>query len=199
MLTVGLTGGIGSGKSEVSRLLRSYGAEVVDADQVAREVVEVGTPGLAAVADAFGQGMLRADGSLDRAALGRCVFSDPDALARLNAVVHPLIAERTAELFGHAAASGTAVLVHDVALLVENGLSGDYDAVVVVAVQPSTQLERLVRLRGMSPDDAQARIAAQAPLDAKLAAATHVLHNDGPLEELLPQVERLWQDLIAIC
>jgi dephospho-CoA kinase len=199
MRTVGLTGGIGSGKSEVSRLLRSLGAEVVDADRVAREVVDVGTPGLHAVVSTFGRGLLRADGGLDRAALGRRVFSDPDDLARLNAVLHPLIAERTAALFQEAAAAGAALLVHDVALLVENGLAGQYDAVVVVAAEPATQLDRLVRLRGMTPQDARARIAAQAPLADKLAVATHVLHNDGTLEELLPQVERLWAELTEVC
>jgi dephospho-CoA kinase len=197
MLTVGLTGGIGSGKSAVSRLLASYGAVVVDADLVAREVVDVGSPGLEAVVDAFGPDVLQADGSLDRAGLGRRVFSDPDALARLNAIVHPRIAQRTGELVRQASASGAEVLVHDVALLVENGLAGDYDDLVVVSVEPATQLDRLVRLRGMSPDDARARIAAQAPQAARLAVATRVLDNDGPLEDLAPQVERLWTELTS--
>ncbi len=196
MYTVGLTGGIGSGKSEVTRLLRAYGAAVVDADLVAREVVDVGTPGLAAVVDAFGSKVLQADGRLDRAALGRRVFSDPDALARLNGIVHPLIAERTKELFREAGEAGAPVLVHDVALLVENGLRRNYDAVVVTAAEPATQLDRLVRLRGMSEDEARARIAAQAPLEDKLAVATHVIRNDGPLEELAPQVERVWVALL---
>ena len=195
MRTVGLTGGIGSGKSAVSRLLRTYGAVVVDADLVAREVVDVGTPGLAAVVDAFGAEVLQADGSLDRAALGRRVFSDPAELARLNAITHPLIAERTGALFRQAAGAGAPVLVHDIALLVENGLSRDYDAVVVVAAQPATQLDRLVQQRGMSEDEARARIAAQLPLEDKLAVATHVIRNDGPVEELAPQVERLWASL----
>jgi len=197
MRTVALTGGIGSGKSAVSRLLRSYGAVVVDADLVAREVVDVGTPGLAAVAEAFGREVLQPDGSLHRAALGRRVFSDPQALAQLNAITHPRIAERTAELFRQAASSGADVLVHDVALLVENGLSRGYDAVVVVAAAPATQLDRLVRLRGMSQDDARARIAAQAPLEDKLAVATHVIRNDGRVEELAPQVERVWASLLS--
>ena len=195
MRTVGLTGGIGSGKSAVSRLLRSYGAVVVDADLIAREVVDVGTPGLAAVVQAFGPQVLQPDGGLDRPALGRVVFADPQALARLNALTHPRIAERTAELFREAAAAGAQVLVHDVALLVEQGLAGRYDAVVVVAASPATQLDRLVRLRGMAEDEARARIAAQAPLEDKLAVATHVIHNDGPLEELEPQVERVWTAL----
>ena len=195
MRTVGLTGGIGSGKSAVSRLLRSYGAVVVDADLIAREVVDLGTPGLAAVVQAFGPQVLQPDGGLDRPALGRVVFADPQALARLNALTHPRIAERTAELFREAAAAGAQVLVHDVALLVEQGLAGRYDAVVVVAASPATQLDRLVRLRGMAEDEALARIAAQAPLEDKLAVATHVIRNDGPLEELEPQVERVWTAL----
>ena len=196
MFTVGLTGGIGSGKSAVSALLASYGAVVLDADQMAREVVAPGTAGLAEVVAAFGPDVLRPDGSLDRERLGRRVFGDPDELARLNAVVHPLVGERYAELAAQAHASGAPVVVHDVALLVENGLAGRYDAVVVVAASPQTQLDRLVRLRGMSEQDARARIAAQAPLEDKLAVATHVVHNDGPLEELEPQVERLWKALL---
>ena len=195
MRTVGLTGGIGSGKSAVSRLLQSYGAVVVDADLIAREVVEVGTPGLAAVVAAFGREVLQPDGSLDRPALGRLVFADSTALATLNAITHPRIAERTTALFREAAEAGAEVLVHDVALLVEHGLTRHYDAVVVVAASPATQLDRLVRLRGMAEDDARARIAAQAPLEDKLAVATHVIRNDGPLEELAPQVERLWTSL----
>ena len=195
MRTVGLTGGIGSGKSAVSRLLRSYGAVVVDADLIAREVVDVGTPGLAAVVEAFGPEVLRPDGGLDRPALGRVVFADSTALATLNAITHPRIAERTAEVFAEAAAAGAQVLVHDVALLVQHGLARRYDAVVVVAASPSTQLDRLVRLRGMAEEEARARIAAQAPLEDKLAVATHVIRNDGPLEELEPQVERVWTSL----
>lgn len=197
MHTVGLTGGIGSGKSEVSRLLRSYGATVVDADLIAREVVAAGSPGLAAVVEAFGPDVLQADGSLDRPALGRRVFSDGAALARLNEITHPRIARRTAERFRAAVESGARVVVHDVALLVENGLASNYDAVVVVAASPQTQLDRLVRLRGMAEDDARARIAAQRPLEDKLAVATHVIRNDGPLEELEPQVQAVWASLLA--
>ncbi len=197
MHTVGLTGGIGSGKSAVSRMLRDHGAVVVDADLLAREVVDVGSPGLAAVVDAFGPEVLQPDGSLDRAALGRRVFSDREALGRLNAITHPLIAERTRECFRKAAEANAQVLVHDVALLVENGLTGSYDAVVVVAARPEAQLDRLVRLRGMSQDEARARIAAQLPLEDKLVVATHVIHNDGPLEDLAPQVEQVWTSLLG--
>ena len=195
VLRVGLTGGIGSGKSAVTRLLAERGAAVVDADVVAREVVAPGTPGLAAVVEAFGEQVLRADGSLDREALGKRVFSDPGQLARLNAVVHPRIGERTAELLAEAEASAARVLVHDVPLLVENGLTSLYDVVVVVAAEPATQLDRLVRLRGMAEQDARARIDAQAPLADKLAVATHVVRNDGSREELEAQVEQLWEEL----
>ena len=195
MIVVGLTGGIGSGKSAVSRLLVGHGAVVVDADLVAREVVEPGTPGLAAVAERFGPSLLMPDGALDRAALGRLVFGDPAALAALNGLLHPLIAARTSELVEQARTDGARVLVHDVPLLVENGLAPLYDAVVVVAVTPMTQLDRLVRLRGMDEGDARARIGAQAVLADKLAVATHVVHNDGPIRDLPPQVAQLWAEL----
>lgn len=194
---VGLTGGIGSGKSAVTRLLAERGAVVVDADVVAREVVEPGTLGLARVVAEFGEQVLQPDGSLDRAALGTRVFSDPEALARLNAIVHPLIGARTAELLEQARTSGVPILVHDVPLLVEGGLASAYDVVVVVAAEAATQLDRLTRLRGMSEDEARRRIAAQAPLEDKLVVADHVIHNDGPLGELVPQVDRLWADLTS--
>lgn len=188
---MGLTGGIGPGKSAVRRLLRAHGAVVVDADLVARDVLDVGTPGLSAVVRAFGLEVLQEDGSLHRAALGRLVFSDTEALARLNAITYPLIADRTRELFRDVAGSSAQVLVHDVALLVGHGLTRNYHASVVVAADPATQLDRLVRLRGLPEDEARARIAAQAPLKDKLAVTTHVIHNDGPIEELAPQVERV--------
>ncbi|MBC7375450.1 MAG: dephospho-CoA kinase, partial [Frankiales bacterium] len=175
MRKVGLTGGIGSGKSAVSRLLATRGAVVVDADVVAREVVEPGSPGLQRLEQEFGPQVLQPDGSLDRQGLGRVVFADPQALARLNAITHPLIAVRTRELFTAAEAGGTAVLVHDGALLVESGLAAAYDEVVVVAATPMTQLDRLVRLRGMPEADARARINSQAVLADRLAVATHVI------------------------
>lgn len=192
---MGLTGGIGSGKSTVIEQLAESGAVVVDADLVARQVVGAGSPGLAAVLGEFGEDLLRPDGTLDREALGRRVFPDPAALTRLNAIVHPLIGARSAELFAEAEAAGAPVLVHDVPLLVENGLAPLYDAVVVVAVSPRTQLDRLVRLRGMAGEDAQARIAAQAPLADKIAVAGHVIYNDGPVEDLREQVDRVWRKL----
>lgn len=194
-MRVGLTGGIGSGKSAVSALFAAHGAVVVDADQIAREVVEPGTEGLAGVVAAFGAGVLRPDGSLDRAVLGSLVFADPAALATLNAILHPLIAARTRERIE--AAAGATVLIHDVPLLVENGLQDGYDAVVVVAAEPATQLARLVGRRGMAEADAQARIAAQAPLADKLAVATYVINNDGPRDALAPQVAAVWTALVG--
>ena len=195
MLTVGLTGGIGSGKSEVTRQLAAKGAAVVDADLVAREVVEPGTPGLQRVVEEFGPEVLRPDGSLDRPRLGSLVFAEPERLQRLNAIVHPLIGRRTAELIAQAEESGAAVLVHDVPLLVESGLAEAYEVVVVVAADPATQLDRLTRNRGLSREEAEQRIAAQAPLADKLAAATHVIRNDGSLRDLAAQVDRLWDEL----
>ncbi|MCW8219595.1 MULTISPECIES: dephospho-CoA kinase [Streptomyces] len=195
MLKVGLTGGIGAGKSEVSRLLVRCGAVLVDADRIAREVVEPGTPGLASVVETFGPGILAADGTLDRPALGAIVFADPDRLAALNALVHPLVAARSAEL--ERAAGPDAIVVHDVPLLAENGLAPLYDLVVVVDAAPETQLDRLVRLRGMTERDARARMAAQATREQRLAVADLVVDNDGPLDDLEPQVRRIWADLTA--
>lgn len=198
MLSVGLTGGIGSGKSAVSALLAAHGAVVIDADLVAREVVAPGTPGLARVAERFGAEVLLPDGGLDRAALGTRVFADPQELHALNAIVHPLVGEQTRVLVQQARAAHAQVVVHDVPLLVENGLAGAYDAVVVVAAMPETQLDRLVRLRGMAEAEARQRMAAQAPLADKLAVATHVIDNDGALQDLAAQVERLWHELTAV-
>ncbi|MEV6565220.1 dephospho-CoA kinase [Streptomyces kronopolitis] len=193
MVKVGLTGGIGAGKSEVSRLLASYGAVIVDADKIAREVVEPGTPGLAAVVAEFGDGVLTPDGTLDRPKLGGIVFADPQKLQALNAIVHPLVGARSAEL--EAAAGPDAVVVHDVPLLTENGLAPLYDLVVVVDAAPQTQLDRLVRLRGMAEDEARSRMAAQATREQRLAVADLVIDNDGPLDALEPQVRTVWERL----
>lgn len=196
MVKVGLTGGIGAGKSEVSRLFAECGAVIVDADRIAREVVEPGTPGLAAVVAEFGEEVLAPDGSLDRPRLGSLVFADPDRLAALNAIVHPLVGERSAELERAARQDDeAAVVIHDVPLLVENGLAPLYDKVVVVDAAPETQLDRLVRLRGMTHQDARARMAAQASRAQRLAVADHVIDNDGPLAELAPRVRRVWEEL----
>ncbi|WP_406263857.1 dephospho-CoA kinase [Actinacidiphila glaucinigra] len=193
MVKVGLTGGIGAGKSAVSRLLVSYGAVLIDSDRIAREVVEPGTPGLASVAAEFGAEVLAADGSLDRPKLGAIVFSDPERLRALNAIVHPLVRDRSAEL--ERAAGPDAVVVHDVPLLAENGLAPLYDVVVVVDAAPETQLDRLVRLRGMAEEDARARMAVQATREQRLAVADVVIDNDGPLEALEPQVRQVWEQL----
>ncbi|MDB1088573.1 dephospho-CoA kinase [Streptomyces sp. ACA25] len=195
MLTVGLTGGIGSGKSEVARQLAALGAVIIDADLIAREVVEPGTSGLAAVVAEFGEGVLTPEGALDRERLGRIVFADSERLGALNAIVHPLVAERAAERQAAAAEDPAAVVVHDVPLLAENGLMDRYDTVVVVDARPGTQLDRLVRLRGMAEDEARARMAAQASREDRLAVAEEVLHNDGSREELASQVEQLWHRL----
>lgn len=194
MLKVGLTGGIGAGKSEVSRLLVKYGAVLIDSDRIAREVVEPGTPGLAAVVEEFGPGVLTAEGALDRPALGALVFADAGRLAALNAIVHPLVGARAAER--ERAAPEDAVVVHDVPLLTENGLAPLYDLVVVVDASAETQLERLVTLRGMTESDARARMAAQATRDQRRAVADLIVDNDGPLEALEPQVRTVWDELV---
>ncbi|MFK0279080.1 dephospho-CoA kinase [Streptomyces sp. NPDC090499] len=194
MLKVGLTGGIGAGKSEVSRLLVGHGAVLIDADRIAREVVAPGTPGLAAVTETFGPEVLAADGSLDRPRLGSIVFADPARLAVLNAIVHPLVGARSREL--ESAAAGDAVVVHDVPLLAENGLAQLYDVVVVVDAAPETQLDRLTRLRGMTEEDARARMAAQATREKRLAVADIVIDNDVPLDALRQRVGEVWADLL---
>ncbi|MEU9642902.1 dephospho-CoA kinase [Streptomyces sp. NPDC048188] len=194
MLKVGLTGGIGAGKSEVSRLLVEHGAVLIDADQIAREVVAPGTPGLAAVVEAFGEGVLAEDGSLDRPKLGSIVFADPERLAVLNGIVHPLVGERSRAL--EEAAAEDAVVVHDVPLLTENGLAPLYDLVVVVDADPGTQLDRLVRLRGMTEHDARARMAAQATREQRREIADVVVDNDVPLEELRRRVAEVWAELV---
>ncbi|GAA2101543.1 dephospho-CoA kinase [Actinomadura alba] len=195
MLRVGLTGGIGSGKSEVSKRLVALGAELIDADLIAREVVRPGTPGLAAIVAEFGEGILLPDGTLDRPALGSIVFADDERRAALNAITHPLIARRSAELL-EAAAPG-AVVVFDMPLLVEKGLAGLQDVVVVVDVPVEVQVERLMERRGMTEADARARIAAQASREQRRAVATHVIDNSGSLEELDKRVDALWAELTA--
>ena len=197
MLRVGLTGGIGSGKSEVARRLVAHGAVIIDADVAARAVVALGTPGLARVAEAFGAGVLGPDGALDRERLGAIVFGDPDSRATLNAIVHPLVGEwmRAAEQAAVAASDGDVIIVHDVPLLAENRRAGDFDLVIVVDVPPELQLERLVGQRGMTPDQARARIAAQASREQRLAVADLVIDNSGSLADLDRRVADLWADL----
>ena len=191
MLRIGLTGGIGSGKSTVAALLAARGAVVVDADRIAREVVEPGTPGLAAVVGAFGPGVLAGDGSLDRAALAAIVFADPEARARLDGIVHPLVRARAREVIGQAAPD--AVVVQDVPLLVETGQAGAHDLVLVVETDLETRVARLLQ-RGLSEDDARARIAAQATDEQRRAVADVVLDNSGGPEALAGQVDRFWAE-----
>jgi dephospho-CoA kinase len=192
MLRVGLTGGIGSGKSEVARLLSAHGAVVVDADAIAREVVEPGTPGLAAVVAEFGPDVLRPDGTLDRARMAELVFAEEGARRRLEAIVHPLVREHSQALL--AAAPPHAVVVYDVPLLVEGGMGADFDVVVVVDVPEEVQVARLAG-RGMSAEDARARIAAQVPRPERLAAADVVIDNSGSLADLETAVRDVWETL----
>ncbi|HEY2316311.1 MAG TPA: dephospho-CoA kinase [Streptosporangiaceae bacterium] len=193
MLRVGLTGGIGAGKSEVSRRLGAQGAWIIDADLIAREVVAPETAGLAAVIGAFGPGVLGSDGALDRVVLGDIVFADQQKLATLNSIVHPLVGARMRDL--EEAAGPGSVVVHDVPLIAENGLADAYDLVVVVDVPPRIQLDRLVRLRGMSREQAQARMAAQASREQRLSIADIVVDNSASLAELDRQVGELWSEL----
>jgi dephospho-CoA kinase len=193
VLRVGLTGGIGAGKSEVSRRLAAQGAVVIDADLIAREVVEPGTEGLAEVVAAFGPEVLTPDGALDRARLGDIVFADPELRSKLNAIVHPRVARRMAEL--ERAAGPGVIVVHDVPLIAENARAGAYDMVVVVDAPPKIQAERLVRRRGMTREQARARMAAQASREQRLAIADIVIDNSGSLAELDRQVGDLWAQL----
>lgn len=192
VLRVGLTGGIGSGKSAVSRRLKDRGAVVIDADLLAREVVEPGTDGFAEVVEAFGDGVVR-EGRLDRPALGRLVFADPEARRRLEEIVHPRVRARAAEI--EAAAPREAIVVHDIPLLVETGQAGRFDAVLVVDVPPDVQLERLVTLRNLSETEARERIAAQATREQRLAAADLVIDNSGPLADLDARIDKVWEQL----
>ncbi|WP_030262457.1 dephospho-CoA kinase [Streptomyces sp. NRRL B-24484] len=195
MLRIGLTGGIGAGKSEVSRQLAALGAVIVDSDLIAREVVAPGTDGLRAVVAEFGPEVLQPDGSLDRPALGRLVFGHPERLAALNAIVHPLVRARSADL--EAAAGPEDVVVHDVPLLAENGLAPLYQQVLVVDVPDEIRLDRLVRLRGMAEDEAKARMAAQATREDRLAVADIVIDNSGSLDDLTARIRQVWEQLTA--
>ncbi len=198
MLRVGLTGGIGSGKSEVARRLVARGAVLIDADLAAREVVVPGSPGLARITAAFGDDVLSPDGSLDRARLGEIVFKDPELRAELNAIVHPLVrqwmlaAERTAV---QAASPPGPIIVHDVPLLAESRGKGGFDLVIVVDVPPELQVERLVSQRGMAPEQARARMAAQASREQRLDVADIVIDNAGSLEDLDRRVGEVWAGL----
>lgn len=196
MLRVGLTGGIGSGKSTVARRLAELGALLIDSDVLAREVVGPGTPGLAAIQAAFGPDVIGSDGALDRPALAARVFADPELRAVLNGIVHPLVRERASSL--SRAAPADAIVVQDVPLLVETGLAGAFDLVVVVDAPDDDRVLRLEADRGMSGDDARARMAAQASREERLEAADFVLDNSGTVQHLLDQVDRLWAELLRV-
>jgi dephospho-CoA kinase len=192
-MRVGLTGGIASGKSTVSELLAGFGAVIVDSDKIAREVVEPGTPGLAQVVAEFGPSVLTESGALDRAKVGEIVFADEGARGRLNAIVHPLVGARSAELEEAGRAAGKLV-VNDIPLLVEVGYAPFFDEVIVVDVPVETQVERAIS-RGMTEADARARIAAQASREQRLAAATYVIDNTGTLDDLRKRVREIYDAL----
>ena len=192
MLKTGLTGGIGAGKSAVARRLRQLGAVVIDADRLAREVVAAGTDGMAAVIEAFGPDVVGPDGELDRPALGARVFGDEQARRRLEQIIHPRVRARTAALA--AEAPSDAIVVNDVPLLVETGLAPTYHLVVVVEAAPEVRIARLVRNRGMTEEQATARIAAQAGDADRRAAADVVIDNNGTPADLETQVDRLWHE-----
>ncbi|AGP30652.1 dephospho-CoA kinase [Corynebacterium terpenotabidum] len=196
MHIIGLTGGIGSGKSTVSNRLKELGATIVDADLIAREIVEPGEPALAELGEAF-DGVIRTDGTLDRAELARQAFASPEATAQLNAITHPRIHDRTTQQFEDARAADVPVLVYDMPLLIENGQTGMVDTVLVVDAPDDLRVQRLVNQRGLDADDARRRIAAQIDRDTRLAVADTVLDNSGDLASLLDQVDAFWAGLPA--
>jgi dephospho-CoA kinase len=199
---IALTGGIASGKSTVAQRFAELGAVVIDADRLAREVVEPGTPGLDRIVEEFGPGVLSADGTLDRVALGAIVFDDEQARRTLNAITHPAVGERSRALFGAAReADADGVVVYDVPLLVDSSGRGridEFDRVVVVSAEEETRVRRLVELRGMDEADARRRIASQAPEAARLAIADDVIDTNGTLDETIAQVDALWATLRGV-
>lgn len=193
MIRIGLTGGIGSGKSTVARLLAQRGAVVIDADHIAREIVEPGQPALAEIAERFGAEVISPDGSLDRGALAAIVFADTDALADLNAITHPRIAQRTAELIE--AAPDDAVVVYDMPLLVENNLAEGWDRVIVVEADRDVRIQRLIE-RGLDAADIEARMSRQATDEQRRAVADIVIDNSGDADALETQVDTAWSSLM---
>ena len=192
-MRVGLTGGVASGKSTVAAILSELGATVIDADALAREVVEPGTPGLARVVEEFGPGVLTADGALDRAKVGEIVFNDEERRRALEAIVHPLVFERYAAL--EAAAPDDAIVVHDIPLLAESGRADTFVAVVVVETPAEVQVDRMLQHRGWTRSDAESRIAAQATPEQRREIATHLIVNDGSRADLRRRVEEVWAEL----
>lgn len=200
MIRIGLTGGIGSGKSTVAQMLVGLGAVLVDADAIARELMEPGQEVLAKTVEAFGPSIVDAEGRLDRAALAGLVFADDSARERLNGIVHPAVRARSAELVAQAVQSPdfSGVVVEDVPLLVETGQAGRFDGVLVVEAEREVRLGRLVEVRGMAREDAEARMAAQASDGERRAVATWVVDNSGSLIETRVQVERIWAEVQAL-
>ncbi|TYT21609.1 dephospho-CoA kinase [Corynebacterium urealyticum] len=196
MFLIGLTGGIGSGKTTVATRLKGLGARIVDADKIAREIVEPGEPALAELAEAF-DGVLNADGSLNRAELARQAFAAPDATEKLNSITHPRIRERTLERFAEARTDGVPVLVYDMPLLIENGEYKKMDHVLVVDAADEIRIDRLVNSRGLDEEDARRRIAAQISREERLAAADSVVDNSGTRDQLLQQVDTFWEQVVA--
>jgi len=196
MLLVGLTGGIGTGKSTVARMLEKRGAVVFDADVLARQAVAPGTPGFDQVVERFGPNVLAPGGGLDREALGSIVFSDPAARRDLEGIVHPEVRRMFAEGCEEYRDSDR-VVVFSAPLLVETGMHTAFDLLIVVSAPVATQIERLMRGRGMAERDVQARIAAQLPLEAKAEVADILVDNEGTLEDLEGRVDRVWRDLDA--
>jgi dephospho-CoA kinase len=197
VLVIGLTGGIASGKSTVAAMLRELGAPIVDADLLARAVVEPGTPALAEIANRFGPDVLDADGRLDRKRLATRVFADDVARAQLNAITHPRIAEASRAAMGTMGGQGHPVALYEAALLVENRVHLGLDGLIVVAVSEDEQIARLSRRDRIDADAARARLAAQLPLAAKIAVADWVIDNGGSTEDTRAQVERVWREVKA--
>jgi len=196
MQLIGLTGGIASGKSAVASRLAERGAIVVDADALAREVVEPGSPALAQIAKKFGPKVIAADGSLNRAALGALIFPSPKKRAALNAITHPAVAARSHELFAAAAAADPdAIVIYDVPLLVDAGRADEFDMIVVVNASTATRVSRMIEHRGMTRDEALHRINSQATDTERLAIADVVIDANGTLEETLQQADALWEKL----
>ena len=195
MLKVGLTGNIAAGKSSVVRVWRSLGAHVVDADELARRAVEPGTPGLGAIVEAWGPGVLDGAGALDRGALRRIVFADPEARARLEAIVHPAVQAPRADEYRRAEEGGVPVVVADIPLLFEVGLAGEFDVLVLVDAPEEDRLPRLVEDRGLEPDEAVRMVDAQMPAELKRARADLVIENGGSLAELEAPAREAWAEL----
>jgi dephospho-CoA kinase len=197
MRVIGLTGGIASGKSTVSRMFRDLGALVVDADQVAREVVEPGQPALDDIVKTFGRDMLQSDGRLDRKRLGELVFADSSKRLQLNAITHPRIAEAVQGKLALLRETGAEVAIYEAALIVENKIHLGLDGLIVVAIDEPTQIDRMVRRDGLLPEQAVARIRAQAPLGDKVAVADWVIDTGGIIPETRRKVERVWEEIRA--